>query len=151
MLRLRRDALARRDGIGLLVSRALRPRPCDHAAVVAAFAFKADEERFARALLAHKTQLWLFRVNQRAFAGDFVVVDASSPTPARRRVLVVDLKLGAPVRLGGGGAGVQLRNAPDVVRALAREGGVIDEATPFELATGGAEALLRLLRAAPPA
>ncbi len=82
-----------------------------------------------------------FRSNQRAFSGDFVVVDVSSPAKGRRRAFVVDLKQGAPVRVGGGGAGVQLKNAANVVRDIARAG-ALDEESPYELLTGDGSALL---------
>jgi hypothetical protein len=42
--------------------------------------------------------VWVFRCDQRRFAGDFVVVDMSEPRPERRWVVVLDLKMGAPFR-----------------------------------------------------
>jgi hypothetical protein len=150
-LRVYRGALARRDAISTLVARALSPSHAAAPRVVAEFAFKSDEHRFARALLTEKTQMWLYRVSQRAFSGDFVVIDASNPSRAKRRVYVLDLKLGAPVKRGGGGAGVQLKNAPRVVRDLALATGVIDEETPFELVTGGSDAVLGMLGVSSPA
>lgn len=82
VLKLPRRSLARRDAVRVLVGRlhlraALRPE------IISVFAFKDEELAFARAL-AERTNLSLYRVNQRAFAGDFVVVDVSCPTPALR-------------------------------------------------------------------
>jgi hypothetical protein len=144
VVRVRREATLRKSGIGSVVTHTLRPSRVHAAAVVAAFELKNDEQKFARELLTQKTHLWLYRVSQRAFSGDFVVVDASSPRKDRRRVFVIDLKRGAKVRVGGGGAGEQLKNASRVVRLLV-ERGVIDEETPYELATGDADELLRLI------
>src|SRR5690349_3063427 len=85
VLRLPRSALVRRDAVARL-SATWQARSL--------FAFKCDELAFARALLARRTNLWLYRTSQRAFAGDFIVVDVSSP-PSRvdsRRAFVIELK-----------------------------------------------------------
>ena len=76
--------------------------------------------------------------------GDFLVVDMSSPDHKRRRAFVMELKSGAPLRLGGGGAGVQLRNAGKAVRDVALASGVLDAEAPYELVTGDGERLLEL-------
>jgi hypothetical protein len=142
-LKLHRDALARASGVRTLVARAFGGRPSDRLCVVSEFAFKNDEHRFARALMERKSNLWLFRSNQRAFCGDFIVVDVSSPEPSRRPAFVVDLKRGARVKIGGGGAGVQLRGAASAVRELARlTGACAEEPARIALVTGDAELLL---------
>ncbi|WP_224362777.1 hypothetical protein [Hyalangium versicolor] len=110
------------------------------------YALKSDEKPFVRELLGRKRNLWAFRCDQRRFAGDFVVVDMSEPRPARRYVLVLDLKMGAPLVLGGGGAGVQLTQAQLAVEAVAARLGVISPGTPYELATGDKDAMLTFLR-----
>ncbi len=120
------------------------------ARAVGAFAFKNDEHGFARELLARKTELWLFRTNQQAFCGNFVVVDVSSPRPPRRRAFVLDLKQGAGLRPGGGGAGVQFRNAPRVVRELALATRALDAEAPFERLSGDAGLILAFLGARAP-
>lgn len=140
-LALRRPSVERRDGLVLLVARALRPPASEAGLAVHSFAFKSDERHFARELLRRKSNLWVFRSNQRLACGDFVIVDVSSPVPAKRRAFVIDLKQGAPVRLGGGGAGVQLRNADRVIRALEDEG-VLGAEAIYELVTGDAQGLL---------
>jgi hypothetical protein len=146
-LRLHRRALSREDGIAALVVHALRPRGAQLARAVGAFAFKNDEQGFARELLARKTELWLFRSNQQAFCGDFVVVDVSSPSPARRRAFVLDLKRGGRLKEGGGGAGVQLVNAACVVRDVALATGALEAEAPFDLLTGDSGLLLSRLGA----
>jgi hypothetical protein len=134
VLRLPRAELARRD----VVSRVLRGAD---PALVHAFAFKDDELAFARAL-TEKTNLWLWRVDQRAYGGDFVVVDVSPPSPSRRRAWVVDLKRAARVREGR--AGIQMRNASRALSAIASAGILSADCTPTYL-TGDARALLRTI------
>jgi hypothetical protein len=141
LLALRRPSVERRNGLVLLVARALRPPAADQGFAVHSFALKNDERHFARELLRRKSNYWLFRSNQRHACGDFAVVDVSSPVPARRRAFVIDLKQGAPVRLGGGGAGVQLRNAEQVIRELEATS-VLGSDSPYELVTGDARAML---------
>jgi hypothetical protein len=110
----------------------------DRALTHHAYAFKADEGRFARELLARRTERWLYRANQRAFCGDFVVVDMSPGRTAPRRAWVVELKLGAPLREGGGAVGLQLVRATEALAAL----GLTGEAT---LLSGDARAVLEHL------
>jgi hypothetical protein len=113
--------------------------------VLAAYAFRNDEGLFARELLTRATQMWLFRSNQRRFCGDFVVVDMSSPIAESRRAWVIDLKRGAPLKLGGGGAGVQLVNAPTVLAEIAHRTGVLSGSPRAEKVTGDRRAVLRHL------
>lgn len=136
VLRIPRAALARRDAITRL-SATWQGRSL--------FAFKCDELEFARALLGRWTHLWLYRTSQRAFAGDFVVVDVSSP-PARvdrRRVAIVELKRGGPLRVALPTA-VQLKNAPAAIRELA-ETGVVASDCAVQAITGDAKAVLESL------
>lgn len=109
------------------------------------FRFCCDEWSFARELLERSTQLWLFRSNQRRFCGDFVVVDMSASRPERRRAWLVDLKLGAPLRVGGGGAGVSFRNGPRAVGEIARTTGAIRADMEPARITGDRRAVLALL------
>ncbi|MBZ0120110.1 MAG: hypothetical protein K8H88_24180 [Sandaracinaceae bacterium] len=111
-LRLTARALARADGVfHLLKHRVGKVRP----ELMAAFELVADERPFARALLAKRPETWLFRSNQRAFAGDFIAIDMSCLDPGKRRALALDLKLGAPVREGAAG------------NAFVRVGAAVDE------------------------
>jgi len=145
-LKLTRRALDRRDEFFASILRAVRPASADTAFAVHAFAFKNDEQGFARALLARRTEIWLFRANQRAFCGDFLLVDMSSPATSRRYAFVLELKLGAPLRVGGGG--VQLRNAGRAVRDLSRMQGRLGDEPRFEVLTGDGAAILRLFSTA---
>jgi hypothetical protein len=148
LLELPRRALARRDLVPALLRRASGVARADLPRAVEAFALKNDELSFARALLVRRSQLRLFRSNQRAFCGDFVVIDVSSPAVERRRAVVLDLKHGARLRVGGGGAGIQLRNAELAVRDLARTTSVLAEEAPFDMVTGDSGAVLGFFRAA---
>jgi len=114
-------------------------------ALVSAFTLCPDEVRFARALARYKPNLWLFRTHQRCFCGDFVVVDMSSPTPARRSVYVIDLKARSSLVLGGGGAGIQLKNTPWALAALSQRHRVITEDAPAERVVGSREEVLTFL------
>ncbi len=143
--KLSRAALARRDIVRRIVQRSpLVPR---HAVTETtyAFAMTEDELSFARALLLVQSQMWLYRTHQRGFAGDFVVVDLSSPAPARRRVFAVELKRGQHVRIHEG-TPLQLRNAGLVVSQIARTG-VIDDDNPHSMLTGDSRAVVEYLRA----
>ena len=98
------------------------------------FALAAPEVGFARALLARRTNLWLYRSNQRHFCGDFVAVDMSAPRD--RRTYALELKAGEPVRPGAGG--VQLAGLDAALAELAPVIG----AGPVVTARGDAAALL---------
>lgn len=134
VLRLPRGALARRDAVARLAS-SWQER--------SVFAFKCDELAFARALLDRRTNLWLYRTSQRAFAGDFIIVDVSSPAPPTRPVTVVELKRGELLRVGPPSS-VQLRNAPAALRELAGTGVIAPDA-PVRAITGDASAVLAFL------
>jgi hypothetical protein len=143
LLRLRRATLARSDALGALVARSLRLRSEDLARATHAFAFKCDELWFARRVLSEHPRFWLYRSNQAAACGDFVVVDLSAPDPRRRRVWIVDLKLGAALRRGGGPAGWQLRCAAAAVDELVARGVVAEPS--FSLWSGDSAAVLTAL------
>ncbi|MBX3187408.1 MAG: hypothetical protein KF819_10355 [Labilithrix sp.] len=137
VLRLSRASLARRDVVTRLLAR-LDARHGGWLALVHAFAFKDDELAFARALAA-RTHLWIYRVNQRAFGGDFVVVDVSMPDPSRRVAIAVDLKRGRDVRADR--AGIQMQHATSALAEIARAGVVGAECAPRYL-TGDARLVL---------
>jgi hypothetical protein len=134
LLRLPRAALARRDAVQRLTNAA---------AERSVFAFKCDELSFARALLERRPNLWLYRTSQRAFAGDFVAVDVSSPRRASRRLFALELKRGERLRAVRTTA-IQLQNTPIVIRALAAAG-VVDEGCRVDALQGDAGALLEHL------
>ena len=138
-----RVSLARRDVVRTLVRRVTGVRGQEGIALEHAFAFKSDELAFARALLASQSRLWLYRTNQRAFAGDFVVVDVSSPVVARRPAYAVELKRGAAAKMRDEPS-VQLRNADRVVREIAALG-VVDSACRPAMLTGDAREVIAVL------
>ena len=119
------------------------------ARLVAAFRFKNDERPFALQLLARKSNLWVFRSNQHASCGDFFVVDMSSPDPSIREVWALDLKQGAPLRRGGGGAGDQLRHVGRALSDLARRYGVVSPDAAPSLLVGDSQLLLQELTRRP--
>jgi hypothetical protein len=126
LLRLPRAALGRRDAIVRLAQNEIER---------SLFAFKCDELAFARALLERRPNFWLYRTSQRAYAGDFVAVDVSSPRRDRRSVVALELKRGQRVRP------IALANAKAVVRALAEQG-VVDADALIDSIVGDANAVL---------
>jgi hypothetical protein len=134
-VRLTREVLARQDAFRAALRRVADAARADPAVTHHTYAFKADEARFARALLERHPERWLYRANQRAFCGDFVVVDMSSARAPQRRAWVVELKLGAPLREGGGAVGVQLLHAAEALAAVGASGVVT-------VLTGDARAVL---------
>ena len=117
-----------------------RPPTC-----VRPWMLSSREARFARSLLTgSRTNLWLFRTDQKRRAGDFAVLDLSSPDPALRTLWVMDLKCGAPLTAGGGGAGNQLQNAGLVAQYLA-DHGWIAPSTAARLLVGDGRVLLEHL------
>lgn len=113
-------------------------RPSMRPEAEAVFAFKDDELAFARAL-AERTQLWLFRANQRAFAGDFVVVDVSPPSADQRPAVVVDLKRGG--RLREGRQGIQMRRSDRALAVLSARGVVAPSCVPVHVVGDAQEVL----------
>jgi hypothetical protein len=131
LLRLPRACLARRDIVHRLAATRIEE---------SLFALKCDELEFARGLLARRSNLWLYRTSQRAFAGDFVIVDLSHPSPSSRTVVVTELKRGERVRVGAPSS-VQLRNATAAVSELAARG-IVDAGADVFAITGDARAVL---------
>lgn len=115
--------------------------------LLAAFALSKPEHRFACQFLVRKRNLWLFRCNQRGFCGDFIAVDMSPRVPRLRSVAVIELKLGAALRLGGGGASNQLLRTSAAVAELANTTGVIGHDVPVTLACGDGQAVLNWIGA----
>jgi hypothetical protein len=108
------------------------------------FAYNNDEARFAKELVRRRGNFWVYRTHQARFCGDFVLVDMSSPRPAGRVAYVLDLKLGGRLKVGGGGAGVQFRNAALAVGEIA-ERGVVGGSAPYELLSGNRDEVLAAL------
>jgi hypothetical protein len=115
----------------------------DGIALEHAFAFKADELAFARMLLDVQSRLWLYRTNQRAFAGDFIAVDVSSPVVTRRRAYAIELKRGVRAKVRDEAA-LQTRNAARVLADIAASG-VVDAHRDLTIVTGDASAVIAVL------
>ncbi|MGB1012877.1 MAG: hypothetical protein ACPG4T_01995 [Nannocystaceae bacterium] len=82
------------------------------------FLLSSPERQFVRRFLHTYRNWWLYRCNQVNLCGDFIAVDMSSPAPAKRRVLVIELKQHQALVLGGGGAGNQFQRAGEAVAEL---------------------------------
>lgn len=128
----------------LALARAAAPRRRDFSDVRRALACTGPELRFARALLEGKTNLWLLRTDQRAFGGDFLVIDVSPPRLADRSALVLELKRGLPA-LRVGPTRHQVQNAEAAVDAAARVTGALLRGAPYEVVFGDPARLLALL------
>lgn len=128
----------------LALARVAATRRADVAVARRVLACAGPERRFARALLERKANLWLLRSDQRAFGGDFVVVDCSPARVEDRAALVLELKQGAPVARAGPSRH-QVRNASAVVAAAARATGALRPDAPFEVLLGDPDALLARL------
>lgn len=106
------------------------------------FDMRSHERAFVKAVLGRRSNLWLFRTNQRKSCGDFVVVDMSSSLRARRRAYVMELKMGE--RLAIGGARLQCAHYRSAVDELvARD--VLDVESPVELLYGDGAVVLAYL------
>ncbi len=109
------------------------------------FELCADEVSFVNGLIGgqanqgmRRHNLWLYRTDQQRNAGDFVLIDVSSP-PRRIGplqvpcwdVFILDLKMNGRFQLGGSGAGFQLndweRAAESAITTTARTRGVLPE------------------------
>ena len=110
--------------------------------LTSAFAFCNDEELFAKELLHHKPNFWIFRTHQQRFCGDFIVIDMSSPDPELRSTWAIDLKTGADLKMGGGGAGIQFQNVASAIDEIARTQGIITQETPCTRLVGDRTLLL---------
>lgn len=112
------------------------------------FDVSGPEQRFVVTLLRAKTNYWLFRCNQTLFCGDFVVVDMSaSSAAANRRVWVLELKAGEPVREVGG---LQVARWREAVAEIARQHAVIQESSEATLLRGGEDEVLAHLGVSQP-
>lgn len=106
------------------------------------FDMRSHEQAFVKRVLARRTNLWLFRANQRRSCGDFLAIDMSSRR-ANRRAVVMELKAGVP--LVRNGAHLQCANHRDAVDELVARG-VLDPGSPVELLHGDDGAVLCHLR-----
>lgn len=142
VLRLPRAHVRAEASIPSLLSRSEKATGAKLRALVARFALCPDEKAFVCSLLSARKNFWVFRSHQAGFCGDFVVVDMSAPRRCKRRVWVCDLKRGAALKRGGGGAGNQLMHAAKAVEAVAQDTAALDEGAAFEAIVGDRSHLL---------
>ncbi len=64
------------------------------------FDMRSHERAFVKTVLARRSNLWLFRTNQRRSCGDFIAIDMSSSRRADRRAFVMELKTGDRLVIG---------------------------------------------------
>ncbi len=114
------------------------------------FLVSGPERRFVRKFLRSYRNWWLFRCNQAQLCGDFIAVDMSSPQPRLRPVVVIELKQGQDLRVGGGGAGNQFQRSPAAVATLVTRG-VIDAQSPITLVCGDQDIVLAWIASGRPA
>jgi hypothetical protein len=105
---------------------------------------RSHERAFVKDVLARRSNLWLFRTNQRRSCGDFIAIDMSSSRRVDRRAYVMELKTGD--RLVTGGARLQCAQYRAAVDELvARE--ILVDSSPVELLYGDGAAVLTHLGA----
>lgn len=128
----------------LTVARSLGPRRGELGEVRRALTCHQAERRFARQVLERRTNLWVLRPSQRAFCGDFLLVDMSERRESARRVIVLELKLGAPLRRGGPTTH-QVQNAAAAVTAAAALTGAIPPDAEYAVWIGDPDQVLAAL------
>lgn len=103
------------------------------------FEMRSHERGFVKTALARRSNLWLFRTNQRRSCGDFIAIDMSSSRRVDRPAYVMELKTGD--RLVIGGARLQCaQHRAAVDELVARE--VLADSSPVELLYGDGAAVL---------
>jgi hypothetical protein len=103
------------------------------------FEMRSHERTFVKTVLARRSNLWLFRTNQRRSCGDFIAIDMSSSRRVDRRAYVMELKMGG--RLVIGGAHLQYARHRAAVAEIAARG-ILDNSSPVELLHGDGAAVL---------
>ena len=103
------------------------------------FDMRSHERAFVKTVLARRSNLWLFRTNQRRSCGDFIAIDMSSSRRKARHAYVMELKTGDPLVIGGARLQcAQYRAAVDELAA--RE--ILEDSSPVELLYGDGAAVL---------
>jgi hypothetical protein len=111
------------------------------------FEMASHERGFVKTVLERRSNLWLFRTNQRMAAGDFIAVDMSPPLAIDRTARVIELKTGARLVLGG--SRLQCAEHRAAVDEIV-EAGIVDAASPVELVYGDHAAVLAHLGVSEP-
>jgi hypothetical protein len=103
------------------------------------FEMRSHERAFVKTVLARRSNLWLFRTNQRRWCGDFIAINMSPARRVDRRAYVMELKMGG--RLVIGGAHLQYAHHDAAVDELVVRG-ILDDSSPVELLHGDGAAVL---------
>jgi hypothetical protein len=103
------------------------------------FEMRSHERSFVKTVLARRSNLWLFRTNQRRSCGDFIAVDMSPSRRADRCAYVMELKMG--MRLVTGGARLQCAQHRAAIDELAARR-ILEDRSPVELLYGDSAAVL---------
>jgi hypothetical protein len=103
------------------------------------FDMRSHERAFVKIVLARRSNLWLFRTNQRRSCGDFIAIDMSPARHVDRRAYVMELKMGG--RLVIGGAHLQYAQHWAAVEEIVARG-VLHDSSPVELLHGDGDAVL---------
>ena len=106
------------------------------------FEMRSHERSFVKTLLARRSNLWLFRTNQRRSCGDFIAIDMSRSRRADRCAFVMELKMNE--RLVIGGARLQCAQYCAAVDELAGRG-ILGAGARVELLYGDNAAVLAYL------
>jgi hypothetical protein len=93
------------------------------------FKLKESEKQFIEEVFKRKNGLQVYRSNQKAFIGDFVIIDRSNPKKPMAFVLELTTK---------GGSGNKLKNWPEIQK-------IFPKLTHVEHKAGTAEELLELI------
>lgn len=128
----------------LTVARSLGPRRGELGQARRALSCHEAERRFARQVLGERTHLWVLRPSQRAFCGDFLLVDMSARRASERRVIVLELKLGVALKRGGATTH-QVQNAAAAVAAAAALTGAIPPDAEYAVWIGDPDQVLAAL------
>lgn len=106
------------------------------------FDMRSHERGFVKTMLARRSNVWLFRTNQRRWCGDFIAIDMSSSRRAERHAYVMELKMGERLVIGGARLQcAQYRAAVDEL--VARE--ILDDTSPVALLYGDGAAVVEHL------
>jgi hypothetical protein len=106
------------------------------------FDMRSHERAFVKTVLARRSNLWLFRTNQRRWCGDFIALDMSCARRASRRAYVMELKMGG--RLVVGGAHLQCAHYEAAIGELVARA-ILDDRSRVELLHGDGAAIIEHL------
>jgi hypothetical protein len=138
--------LAKRFDLARVIKRELRGSWSEGYRLLERFDMSGPERVLVKTVLERRTNLWLFRANQRLACGDFLAVDMSPAGVADRRVHVIELKTGEPLVLGG--ARAQCARHREAVEELVARG-ILAAESRVELVYGDSAAVLGHLGIAP--